>query len=76
MPSLATTESDNPPPAIDANVPLLEFDQLATEISNAPIDPAAFEIPSDYSIVPPEKFLAALRAPAKGPASGVAGSAR
>ena len=66
-------QAGNPPPAIDANAPFLEFDQLATEISNAPIDPAAFEIPGDYSIVPPEKFRALLREAAIAPAGGVSG---
>jgi len=57
---------------VDHGSPFMQIDQIATEISGAPVDPAVFEIPKDYSVLPLEKFREVLKS---APATSATGSA-
>jgi TonB family protein len=48
-------------PAIESDAPLVQMDQVVTELSDAPVDPSIFEVPQDYRALPPEMVRAALR---------------
>ncbi len=44
------------PPDLDPDAPLLQLDQVVTELSDAPVDPSFFEIPKDYQTVSAERM--------------------
>lgn len=45
------------PIAVDPDTPLMEIDQEVAELSSAPVDISSFEIPKEYTSVPPEDMI-------------------
>ncbi|MGD0359746.1 MAG: hypothetical protein ABSC93_02690 [Bryobacteraceae bacterium] len=48
------------PIAVDPDAPLMEINQEVAELSSAPVDITSFEIPKEYTSVPPEDMIRAM----------------